>query len=352
MDSKPLLLSHYTISKKYSFLIYRIICSTRKEKEDDYHFEKLIKKYSFVTYKYLDIDESIINPIYLELAINQLAMINQYKTPKEKINILINFCNILTSMITASSHSHKNKSKSAGADEVFPLVVYAILKGNIKKLKSNLSFIQLFRHETRLDSKEEYYYTTISSAVDFIENLTYDKISLKESDFESLCNKSDKLEYEKMKTPLLVTKRNNDENYLLYQLTNGNKDLEGTNYIELSDLKQNVSINTESVISKSHIYQNSSLVKNFGLLYIDLDKLYKEYFSCEFKEFSIFKIEKMYNDFRIVLRLIELFKAGYSKNKLISIGFQNNSPKSIAKKSVHDIKEKEDNELNNKLIDI
>jgi hypothetical protein len=114
-------------------------------------------------------------------------MINQFKAPKDKGIILINFCNILTSMITENANKSK---KIAGADEVFPLVVY----------------IQLFRHETRLESQEEYYFTTINSALEFIENSSYNKLNIKEIDFNTFCDESDKIELERMKTPIAVFK--------------------------------------------------------------------------------------------------------------------------------------------------
>ncbi len=125
-------------------------------------------------------------------------MINQFKPPKDKGVILINFCNILTSMITENA---SKSSKIAGADEVFPMVVYAILKGNIRKLKSNLSYIQLFRHETRLESQEEYYFTTINSALEFIENSSYNKLNIKESEFNFFCQEAEKMELHRMKSP-------------------------------------------------------------------------------------------------------------------------------------------------------
>jgi hypothetical protein len=48
----------------------RLFCSTKIEREEDYHFEKLIKTYNFITPKHLDIEKIIIDPITLELSIN------------------------------------------------------------------------------------------------------------------------------------------------------------------------------------------------------------------------------------------------------------------------------------------
>ena len=44
---------------------------------------------------------------------------------------------------------------------------------------------------------------------------------------------------------------------------------------------------------------------------INLDKLYKEYFNEEMSKMSFFKMEKMFNDFKITLMLIENFKNSF-----------------------------------------
>lgn len=51
-------------------LYNKIFCSTFQEKEDDYQFEKLVKKFNFITPKHLDIDENAIDPLYIEVAVN------------------------------------------------------------------------------------------------------------------------------------------------------------------------------------------------------------------------------------------------------------------------------------------
>ena len=93
-------------------------------------------------------------------------MINQFKSPRDKVIILINFVYILNTMINENS-----KKKHSGADEVFPIIVYAILKSGIRKLKSNMRYIKIFRHFTRLESVEEYYFTTLSSFKDLLNKL-------------------------------------------------------------------------------------------------------------------------------------------------------------------------------------
>ena len=86
--------------------------------------------------------------------------------------------------------------------------------------------------------------------------------------------------------------------------------IDETNPIELIDINQNINLNIESIISKNLLcesFANTSKIAN-PIFSIDLDKLYKEYFSGEFKEFKILKLEKMFNDFKIILILINNYK--------------------------------------------
>ena len=52
-------------------------------------------------------------------------MINQYKCPKDKILTIINFCNIITTMLMNHSKNKNEKDKNnktfAGADDVILL---------------------------------------------------------------------------------------------------------------------------------------------------------------------------------------------------------------------------------------
>ena len=74
-------------------------------------------------------------------------MINQYKCPIDKISTIINFCNILSTMIlnqnnlltknnkSINENENNFKQRLAGADELLPIVVYTLIKGNVPKLK-------------------------------------------------------------------------------------------------------------------------------------------------------------------------------------------------------------------------
>jgi hypothetical protein len=89
-----------------------------------------------------------------------------------------------------------------------------------------------------------------------------------------------------------------------------------TNPIELVELNQNINMNTDSVINKNLLNENYLSLSKISnpILSIDLDKLYKEYYNGEFNEFNILKLEKMFNDFKIIVILIESSKQKFFKN--------------------------------------
>ena len=236
-------------------------------------------------------------------------MINQYKCPKDKILTIINFCNIITTMLINNSkfkNENDEKTKYAGADDVMPIVVYAILKGNIPKLKSNINYVKLFRHHTMFDSnKEEYFTTVLDSGISFIEKLTYESNDIKISKEEINYILNNKKEKE-----LIIPKqslKNVDENFLIYYLTDNDdisnnlidKKINSDNTIELTNVvNRNLNTITESTIDKSIIKEINPISK------IDFKKLYSEYFTKDLKDLTIYQLEKMINDFKILILLI------------------------------------------------
>lgn len=82
-------------------------------------------------------------------------------------------------------------------------------------------------------------------------------------------------------------------------------------------MNHNIKLNIDSVINKNLLNENhlnlSKIITN-PIFSIDLEKLYKEYFNADFNEFNILKLEKMFNDFKILLILIESFKQKHNNN--------------------------------------
>ena len=69
---------------------------------------------------------------------------------------------------------------------------------------------------------------------------------------------------------------------------------------------------------------------NDGLLSLDVDRVYNEYCSNNLSEISLSKIENMYNDFKIILKMVESlkneYKNGEGNNNNIQLGSHQSSP--------------------------
>ena len=215
------------------------------------------------------------------------------------------------------------KNSPTGADEVYPVIVYALLKGNINKLKSNLNFIKLYRHKNRLESEEEYYFTTLFSAVEFIESLNYTKLNIEEAEFLRKCEENHEKEIIRQQTLIKIPKisnsimnlENNEENQIL-SILNKTSNPNVNDSIELFDLKNNViPKNKVSATTTTSSIKRSSFHIGDGLLNINLENLLKQYYSGEFKDLSLNRIETLYSDFKTCLKIIEDYKINCCYNQ-------------------------------------
>ena len=250
-------------------------------------------------------------------------MINQYKCPIDKISTIINFCNILSTMIlnqnnlltknnkSINENENNFKQRLAGADELLPIVVYTLIKGNVPKLKSNLNYIKLFRHNTMLDSNaEEYFITFIESGISFIEKLDDDLKGLKIDNFEEI-NKTISEEKNVVNYDFkeIENVKNKDENYIIYYLNEMNEKQKSDNLNYEEEKINNINLNVNSNVDKNVLNEEENFLNK-----IDFNKLDKEYFkNKELKEIPIFNLEKMVNDFKIILLLLKKYNNNNNK---------------------------------------
>lgn len=99
------------------------------------------------------------------------------KTPKGKLNLVINFAKVVALMLQETSKS----GEPDGADMFFPAQIFVLFQiSQYKQLKSNLVYIRCFRVE--LQGQEEYYLTAMESALEFMLNLTDKDLKMEEGE--------------------------------------------------------------------------------------------------------------------------------------------------------------------------
>eukprot|EP00826_Nyctotherus_ovalis_P054386 TRINITY_DN7116_c0_g6_i1.p1 TRINITY_DN7116_c0_g6~~TRINITY_DN7116_c0_g6_i1.p1 ORF type:complete len:197 (+),score=59.43 TRINITY_DN7116_c0_g6_i1:536-1126(+) len=114
-------------------------------------------------------------------AIIEISKIYQYRTPKDKMTVLINFITVIM----------KSVGKKESNDEYIPFIVYYLIRTEPMMLKSTLRFIKLFRC-SRHFAVEKPSYHLIAESVAFIEKTSYTDFRITLEEFESrytLCEK-------------------------------------------------------------------------------------------------------------------------------------------------------------------
>jgi len=129
--------------------------------------EKIRLYGSWLQPRHLDLDKGLLTEdgelletieISLRNAQREWLMIGEYRTPRDKLLCLLNGCQLIISAIHCSS----------SADELVPLLIYALISTEVPHLHCHLQYIARYRHP-RASSVSAYHFTSILAAASFIE---------------------------------------------------------------------------------------------------------------------------------------------------------------------------------------
>jgi Rab5 GDP/GTP exchange factor len=154
--------------------------------ERDKAIHKRMQHLQFVTADHLDISEKHRDNAKLDLAIEELRKIAQYKAPRDKVVCVLNCCKLIYGILNKASAS----GHPAGADDFLPLLIYVVLRANPPQMHSNLQYILKFRSASKMISEAGYYFTHLESTIDFIEHLDASKLTIDPRDFERLLSQA------------------------------------------------------------------------------------------------------------------------------------------------------------------
>ncbi|CAI4035389.1 hypothetical protein SMKI_13G0370 [Saccharomyces mikatae IFO 1815] len=141
---------------------------------DDTLLEK-IEHYRFIKPVMLDIPETMphakLNK-FVHLASTELSKINRFKSPRDKMVCVLNASKVIFGLL---KHT---KLEQNGADTFIPILIYCILKGQVRYLVSNVNYIERFRSSDFIRGEEEYYLSSLQAAINFIMNLTESSLTI------------------------------------------------------------------------------------------------------------------------------------------------------------------------------
>lgn len=118
---------------------------------------------TFIRPEHLDIPAHFRVETSWRLAEEELAKVNHFKAPRDKLVCVLNTCRIVNNLLNTAGGN-----KPAGADDFLPVLIYVVLRANPPFLESNLRYIARFRRESRLRSEAAYFYTNLVSAAHFL----------------------------------------------------------------------------------------------------------------------------------------------------------------------------------------
>jgi len=108
-----------------------------------------------------------------QAVIDALEKINTSKTPVEKLDCLTKATNGIVSCID-EFYTDKTQHIVLGAEDKFPVLIYAIIRANLEDLYSNIAFLQDFVTEFIGDEESKYRASELTDAISYIMSLDWE----------------------------------------------------------------------------------------------------------------------------------------------------------------------------------
>ncbi|XP_065898250.1 uncharacterized protein [Dysidea avara] len=171
-------LERYLMHKLYGITFHH---PSNSDMTADERFFYQLRRLQFIQPTHLDIPDRPLNSTAFELAAQEFCFLDheRCKSPREKLACMLNAIKIITNLLR-----HYGDEESTGADDLFPYLIFTILKASPKQFHSNIRFIYRFRHKSRLIDEPAYYLMQVETAVAFIENISCKELSISEGDFQ------------------------------------------------------------------------------------------------------------------------------------------------------------------------
>lgn len=94
-----------------------------------------------------------------------LKPLNYLQSPRGKVHCVAESCRVLISLL-----QYAKVGSPPGADDLFPVLVYVLIKANPPRLLSTTQYVKNFL-EDELSGEENYWWVQFSTAVEFTKTL-------------------------------------------------------------------------------------------------------------------------------------------------------------------------------------
>ncbi|KAI8645855.1 hypothetical protein BD408DRAFT_411168 [Parasitella parasitica] len=156
---------------------------TMDDKEKDEILHHKISIFRWVREEHIDIPKTDDNDSFLTFAESELLKMNNYKAPRDKLICILNCCKVIFGLM-------KHMEGDEGADVFLPLLIYVVIRANPPKLISNVQYISRFRNPEHLKSEVGYYLTNLMGAIEFIETMDVNSLTISQEEFDKNIEKT------------------------------------------------------------------------------------------------------------------------------------------------------------------
>ena len=108
----------------------------------------------FITPEALDVNPNLRNEVVWPIAQDELRKLAHFKAPGDKIECVVNCCQVIFSVLNLTRGS--DDTSRPGADDFLPIFIYVVLKAKVPSLYTHCEFIQNYLNPAALMSKAGY----------------------------------------------------------------------------------------------------------------------------------------------------------------------------------------------------
>ena len=153
--------------------------------QSDIDFNKKCKELGWIDpIKHLLIQENVFEKKIFQIIVNHMKNMDNFRTPGEKLNEFGKGVQLINSLYLFSINK-----KDPDAADFLPLVIYAIILCQPKRLIWTIRFIKLFLNSNELLGNNGYNLTQAESATKYILNLDHNQVHIPQNEFEDNCKK-------------------------------------------------------------------------------------------------------------------------------------------------------------------
>ena len=162
--------------------IHANVFNATEDLQQNVILDEKIRSLHWILPKHLDFNlpqDNELTDRQLALAQYYLLEMSKKRSPHDKVSCIVLCCKALHELLKVAN------SNEAGADEFLPILIYSIIVAAPSNLHSTIQYIDRFYPSERLTSGETgYNFTNMCCAIQFLENVTPEKLTLSNDEYD------------------------------------------------------------------------------------------------------------------------------------------------------------------------